>query len=65
VISLAAIKGAVQTAVTAYRVGVVVFELVRTELRQEPKPQPWTIRDVDIARRASHVPDAHKVRPKK
>jgi hypothetical protein len=46
VISLAAIKGAIQTVVTVYRVGVIGYELVRAELAQRPKPAPLTYRDV-------------------
>lgn len=52
---------------TAVKVGVWVFEAIRTEVRQasEPKSQPWPYRNVKLKNDATHVPDAHKVRTPK
>lgn len=61
-ISLAAITGAARTVVKIYKTGVVVYELVRRELRQEPEPMPLTYRDVDHIRSQIARATAHKVK---
>jgi len=64
-ISIATVKGAVRTAVTAYRVGVIVYELVRRELAQEPAPMPLSYRDVEHIRHQIASATSHRQVSKK
>lgn len=64
-ISIATVKGAVRTAVMAYRVGVIVYELARRELApKEPAPMPLSYRDVEHIRQQIASATSHKVTKK-
>jgi hypothetical protein len=64
-ISIATVKGAVRTAVTAYRVGVIVDGRGRHGPPQEPAPMPLSYRDVEHIRRQIASAASHRQISKK